>query len=150
MTRYDKQSNLKTNLGYKPKQKTLIINLKELIAFQHQFQKKKHVLYCMDFRKVIANSQQGDFLFIDPPYYYEGIKVKDFYQKPFSFTDHQQLALELHQATKRGVKWLYTNYETTPIINLFSKYNIIKIKTTTSHHLTNKNINQEIIIKNYE
>ncbi|WP_268850229.1 hypothetical protein [Candidatus Phytoplasma rubi] len=86
----------------------------------------------------------------DPPYYYEGIKDKDFYQKPFSFTDHQQLSLELHQATKRGVKWLYTNYETTPILNLFPNYNIIKTKTTISHHLTNKNINQEIIIKNYE
>ncbi|CCP88107.1 site-specific DNA methylase, partial [Candidatus Phytoplasma solani] len=113
------------------------------------FQKKKHVLYCMDFRQVIANSQKGDFLFIDPPYYYEGIKDKDFYQKPFSFADHQQLALGLHQATKRGVKWLYTNYETTPICNLFQECNIIKAKTTTSHCLTNKNINQEIIIKNY-
>ncbi|GLH60946.1 DNA adenine methylase [Paulownia witches'-broom phytoplasma] len=150
ITRYDKQSNLKTNFGYKPKQKTPIINLNELFTFQRHFQKKKHALYCTDFRKVIANSQQGVFLFIDPPYYYEGIKDKDFYQKPFSFTDHQQLALELHQATKKGVKWLYTNYETTPIINLFSNCNIIKTKTTTSHHLTNKNINQEIIIKNYE
>lgn len=150
ITRYDKQSNLKTNFGYKSKQKTPIINLNELITFQHRFQKKKHVLYCMDFRQVIANSQQGDFLFIDPPYYYEGIKDKEFYQKPFSFADHQQLALGLHQATKRGVKWLYTNYETTPILNLFSNCNIIKTKTTTNHHLTNKNINQEIIIKNYE
>ncbi|BAD04480.1 MAG: DNA adenine methylase [Candidatus Phytoplasma asteris] len=150
ITCYDKQSNLKTNFGYKPKQKTPIINLNELVTFQRHFQKKKHVLYCTDFRKVIANSQQGDFLFVDPPYYYEGIKDKDFYQKPFSFTDHQQLALELHQTTKRGVKWLYTNYETTPILHLFSNCNIIKTKTTTSHYLTNKKIHQEIIIKNYE
>ncbi|GAK74084.1 MAG: DNA adenine methylase [Candidatus Phytoplasma asteris] len=104
----------------------------------------------MDFCKVIANSQKGDFLFVDPPYYYEGIKDKDFYQKPFSFEDHKLLAKTLHQATKRGVKWLYTNYETTPILNLFPNCNIIKTKITTSHHLANKNINQEIIIKNYE
>lgn len=149
ITRYDNQINLKTNFGYKPKQKIPIINLNELVTFQRHFQKKKHVLYCMDFRQVIANSQKGDFLFIDPPYYYEGIKDKDFYQKPFSFADHQQLALGLHQATKKGVKWLYTNYETTPICNLFQECNIIKTKTTTSHCLTNKNINQEIIIKNY-
>ncbi|WP_268849596.1 DNA adenine methylase [Candidatus Phytoplasma rubi] len=125
ITCYDKQNNLKTNFGYKPKQKTPIINLNELIIFQHHFQKKKHVLYCTDFPQIIANSQQGDFLFVDPPYYYEGIKDKDFYQKPFSFTDHQQLSLELHQAIKRGVKWLCTNYETTPILNLFPNYNII-------------------------
>ncbi len=104
----------------------------------------------MDFRQVIANSQQGDFLFIDPPYYYEGIKDKDFYQKPFTLKDHKMLAKTLHQATNRGVKWLYTNYETTPILNLFSNCHIIKTKTTTSHNLTNRHIKQEIIIKNYE
>ncbi|WAN63092.1 site-specific DNA methylase [Candidatus Phytoplasma rubi] len=129
ITCYDKQNNLKTNFGYKPKQKTPIINLKELIACQHHFQKKKHVLYCVNFRQIIANSQQDNFLLM---------------------RSYQQLALELHQSIKRGVKWLYTNYETTPILNLFSKCNIIKTKTTTNHHLTNKNINQEIIIKNYK
>ncbi|BAD04403.1 hypothetical protein PAM_318 [Onion yellows phytoplasma OY-M] len=33
ITRYDKQSNLKTNFGYKSKQKTPIINLNELVTF---------------------------------------------------------------------------------------------------------------------
>ncbi|WP_274542046.1 DNA adenine methylase [Candidatus Phytoplasma solani] len=149
ITRYDNQINLKTNFGYKPKQKIPIINLNELVTFQRHFQKKKHVLYCMDFRQVIANSQKGDFLFIDPPYYYEGIKDKDFYQKPFSFEDHCQLAKVLHEATQKGVKWLYTNYATTPILELFKGCNIIKTKATTSHKLTNKNTTQEVLITNY-
>ncbi|WP_225904306.1 hypothetical protein [Paulownia witches'-broom phytoplasma] len=80
----------------------------------------------------------------------KGLKINSFTKNHFLLLNHQQLTLKLHQATKRGVKWLYTNYETTPIINLFSNCNIIKIKTTTSYHFTNKNINQEIIIKNYE
>ncbi|GLH60997.1 hypothetical protein PAWBP_7350 [Paulownia witches'-broom phytoplasma] len=101
----------------------------------------------MDFRQVITNSQQGDFLFIDPPYYYEGIKGKDFYQKPFSFTNHQQLALKLHQATKRGVKWLYINYETTSIINLFPNCNIIKTKKQRTQHLTNKTSIKKSLLK---
>ncbi|MFW8664696.1 DNA adenine methylase, partial [Candidatus Phytoplasma citri] len=82
ITRYDRHNNLKATFGYKPKQKTPIINLNQLIAYQHHFQKNKHGLYCRDFRKIIASSQQGDFLFINPPYYYEGMKEKDFYQKP--------------------------------------------------------------------
>ncbi|MDO8054577.1 DNA adenine methylase [Candidatus Phytoplasma australasiaticum] len=131
------------------RKKTPIINLKQLIAFRNHFQKQKHGLYCRDFRKIIASSQQGDFLFCDPPYYYEGMKEKDFYQKPFSFTDQQQLALELHQATKRGVKWLYTNYATPAILNLFPNANLINTKTITNHYFANKNIHQEIIIKNY-
>lgn len=77
------------------------------------------------------------------------MKEKDFYQAPFTWEDHKLLAKTLHQATKRGVKWLYTNYETTPILHLFSKCNIIKTKTTTNYNLTNRHIKQELIIKNY-
>jgi DNA adenine methylase len=149
ITRYNKQNHLMVGFGYKPKQKMPIIDLKELIKYANNFNKNNHILQCTDFHKVIINSQKGDFLFIDPPYYYDGIKDKDFYFAPFTFNDHQQLANTLHQATNRGVKWLYTNYATDAICNLFQNSNIIKIKTTTTPNLTNKKIKQEMIIKNY-
>lgn len=142
------RKGLYCSFGYKKRSQKPLITLEELKKHTQIFQNT--TLLCQsDYQNIINQANKDDFLFIDPPYYYEKGKDKEFYQTPFTFEDHKLLAKTLHQATKRGVKWLYTNYDTKQIFNLFSKYNIIKTKTTTTHNLTNRHIKQELIIKNY-
>ncbi|AGL90095.1 DNA adenine methylase [Candidatus Phytoplasma australiense] len=102
-----------------------------------------------DFENVINQAQSNDFIFVDPPYWREGIKDKYFYQKPFTFEDHKRLYKSLEMANYRKVKWLYTNYNSSKITELFKKFHIQPIQTTTKHNLTSKGISQEVIIKNY-
>ena len=133
--------------GFKPRVKNLIIDLAEIQRIKSNFTNLK--LLNDDFETVIKQSQSNDFIFVDPPYFREGIKDKDFYQKSFTFDDHIRLYKTLKSAHQRNVKWLYTNYNSPQIIDLFKEFNIQKIKATTSSALTTKTTTQEIIISNY-
>ncbi|WP_281411826.1 DNA adenine methylase [Candidatus Phytoplasma meliae] len=146
-----KNNKLYTSFGYNPKQKTNILNLNDLITLQKHFFKNKHVLLCVDYQKIIKNAKKDDFLFIDPPYYNgQDIKTSTFYKEPFNFQEQINLFHCLEQAHQRGAKWLYTNYDTPEIRNLFNDYRFKSVKTTTNYNLTNKNNKNEIIITNYQ
>ncbi|MBP5835833.1 Dam family site-specific DNA-(adenine-N6)-methyltransferase [Candidatus Phytoplasma meliae] len=149
--RFTKDQILKTHFSYKPKFKTGILNLDDLITLQKHFIKNNHILLCHDYQKTIQTSQKDDFLFIDPPYY-SGKEAHShaFYQKTFDFKEQTNLYNELQKADQRGVKWLYTNFNTKEIRTLFKNYHFKTTKTSTSSQLTNQNNKQEIIITNYK
>ncbi|WP_201736612.1 DNA adenine methylase [Candidatus Phytoplasma ziziphi] len=148
--RYKDNTSLYTTFGYKSKYKTSLLNLNDLFFLQKHFQKNKHLLLCTDYQKIIANAKKDDFVFIDPPYYNgKNITISSFYKGVFGFTEQVKLFNCLEKADKSGAKWLYTNYDTPEIRALFKNYYFQSIKSSTSHNLTNKNNNHEIIITNY-
>lgn len=152
ITKYSvNQAELKVSFSYKPKLKTSLLNLEDLITFQKHFRKNKHVLFCDDYQKIITKATKGDFLFIDPPYYNgENIKITAFYKTPFGFEDQVVLYHCLEKADQRGAKWLYTNFDTPAIRTLFQNYHFQSVKSSTTQNLTNKNNKHEIIITNYQ
>ncbi|QYC31165.1 Dam family site-specific DNA-(adenine-N6)-methyltransferase [Paulownia witches'-broom phytoplasma] len=145
--RYRPDGTIHLSYGFKSRIKKPIIDFLELQRIKTNVKNLK--LLNGDFGSVITQAQSNDFIFIDPPYYREGIKDKDFYQHPFTFEDHIRLYKYLKEANHRNVKWLYTNYNSAKIIKLFEDFNIQTIKTTTSHALTSQRGLQEVIIKNY-
>ncbi|XBQ83671.1 Dam family site-specific DNA-(adenine-N6)-methyltransferase [Candidatus Phytoplasma solani] len=145
--RYQKNGKIYMSFGYKNKFKSPIIDLEELQKNKNNSTNSK--ILNIDFESVINQSQSNDFIFVDPPYFRKDIKDKAFYQKAFTFDNHIRLYKTLKSAHHRNVKWLYTNYNSPEIIELFKDFNITTVKTTTSHCLTKSNILEEIIISNY-
>ncbi|MGA0447932.1 MAG: DNA adenine methylase [Candidatus Phytoplasma pyri] len=147
MTSY-KNSQFRVYFSFKNKVKKGIIDLNELIQISNIF-KVNSQLKQQDFQDIINQAKKDDLIFVDSPYYYEDIKPKTFYRFNFTINDHYRLAETLISAHYRGVKWLYTNFNTPMIVNLFRKFKMIKVKTTTTKNITNSKITEEIIIKNY-
>lgn len=145
--RYRNDGTIHLGFGFKSRFKNPIINLTEIQRIKSNFTNSK--LLNTDFETVIKQSQSNDFIFVDPPYFREGIKDKSFYQKAFTFDDHIRLYKTLKSAHQSNVKWLYTNYNSPQIIDLFKDFNIKKNKTTTDSNLTSKSAPQEVIISNY-
>ncbi|GAK73987.1 site-specific DNA methylase ['Chrysanthemum coronarium' phytoplasma] len=145
--KYQKNGKIYMSFGYQKSTKKPIIDLEELQIIKNNFTNSK--LLNIDFESVINQSKSNDFIFVDPPYFQKDIKDKDFYQNPFTLYDHKRLNHALKHANNRNVKWLYTNYNSPEIIELFKDFNITTTKTTTSHNLKKSNFLEEIIISNY-
>lgn len=78
-------------------------------------------LQCSDFEIVIDRAEQGDFLFVDPPYtvkhnYNNFLKYND---QIFSWDDQLRLANALRRASSRDVKILALNAHHEAVIDLY-------------------------------
>ncbi|MDV3158664.1 MAG: DNA adenine methylase [Pigeon pea little leaf phytoplasma] len=145
--RYLSDGTIHLSFGFRKRFSNPIIDLAEIQKIKNNVQNLK--LLNGDFESVINQTQSNDFIFVDPPYWRENIKDKNFYQKPFSSEDHKRLYQCLVRAHDRKVKWLYTNYNSSKITALFKNFNIQSFRTTTDRNLTSAKVTQEVIIKNY-
>lgn len=67
--------------------------------------------------EIIRSAVYGDFLYIDPPYLECG-------QTAYNNIDHEQLLLELHAATERGVQWVLSGYHSDLYTQWSTNHNI--------------------------
>lgn len=85
-----------------------------------------------DYLKVLNDfAVEGDFIFLDPPYYPVG-KYSDFkrYTKEFFYHENQvQLKQEFDRLVNMGCKVVLTNSDHEVILNLYSDYKIDIIET---------------------
>jgi DNA adenine methylase len=102
-------SNGDFNVGYGGQDRRWVISEEDLLAVAKQL--KGVILKTCDFEEVVNEAQQGDFVFLDPPYRPGGRQlVHGHYQfGTFDFADQQRLATSLKRASKRGVIWAMTN-----------------------------------------
>lgn len=110
-------------------------------------QLEKAEIFQGDFERVCLMAQEGDFVFIDSPYY----DTFDTYQAGgFSEEDHIRLAEVFRLLTERGVKCMLTNSDKQFIKDLYRDYNIEVVNVTRM--IGFKNIRKketEIIVTNY-
>jgi|UniRef100_A0A7V3JAS6 DNA adenine methylase len=83
---------------------------------------KKAILKCSDFEPIISSAQEGDFIFLDPPYKPGERELANahYVYNRFSYNDHKRLATLLAKATERGIKWAMTTSSHPDILRLFS------------------------------
>jgi DNA adenine methylase len=76
---------------------------------------------CCDFEKAIAQTEKGDFLFIDPPYTvrHNNNGFIKYNERIFSWEDQLRLNSVVGKAAKRGVKILVTNADHAPIREMY-------------------------------
>lgn len=139
------------NVGYGGQDRRWVINKETLLAVS-KYLKKAELKVC-DFEETIDNCNEGDFIFLDPPYCpgeKELIHNHYVYSK-FTFVDHNRLAFVLEKASKRNIKWAMTTSSHKDITNLFKKYYIYPFLKGTgkSPGLMTKG-NGEVLICNYQ
>lgn len=87
-----------------------------------------------DFREALAQAEEGDFVYLDPPY----LKVSDtskfngYTQQRFREEDLEDLATVLHELTDRGVQWLLSNRDSERLRKLFSSCEITRLTVRRS------------------
>lgn len=99
-----------------------------------------------DYKKVLSQAKQGDFVFLDPPY----VEDKSYcfkYNKDNSF-DIKELKKEVEILNSKNVKWMMTQVDTKTVRDLFGQYSVYTYENKNTY--TKKGIiKKEIIITNY-
>ncbi|GAA3665231.1 DNA adenine methylase [Arthrobacter ginkgonis] len=92
-----------------------------------------------DFREVLADAREGDFVYLDPPYLpvftksdvekEPTSKFNKYTAKVFGESDLMSLAALCDDLTDRGVKWVMSNRDTPGVRELFPNADIIGFTT---------------------
>ncbi|KEZ78215.1 DNA adenine methylase [Salinisphaera hydrothermalis] len=107
-----------------------------------------------DFEPVIAKAEDGDFLFVDPPYTvnHNNNGFVKYNEKIFSWSDQERLFGSLKKASQRGVKILATNADHQSIKELYElDFDLMPISRNSiiSGKSSFRRQTSELLIKNY-
>lgn len=108
---------------------------------------------CSDYRQILLEAKEGDFVYLDSPYY--PIKKNSFtkyYKTDFSDKDHKDLAEVFKTLSDRGCKVLMSNSNTKFIKELYKDFNIVEVSARRSINSKGKGRKSamiEVLIKNY-
>lgn len=128
-------SNGDFNVGYGGQDRRWVISEEDLLAVAKRL--KGVLLKTCDFEEVVNETQEGDFIFLDPPYKPGGRQlVHGHYQfGTFDFADQKRLAASLRQASNRGVIWAMTNSYHPDIFGLYRDYKVILLPKGTGQEI---------------
>jgi DNA adenine methylase len=108
-----------------------------------------------DFRRALAGVEEGDFVYLDPPYLRvsDTSKFNGYTQKRFVRSDLIELAERLHELTEQGVGWLLSNRDSSEIRGLFPEEEIVRLTVRRSVAAQNRrdiepSRSPEVIISN--
>ncbi|MCM8738262.1 Dam family site-specific DNA-(adenine-N6)-methyltransferase [Azospirillum sp. A1-3] len=104
-----------------------------------------------DFKISLQDVQEGDFVYLDPPYYKLGghSEFNRYTDQQFRANDHVRLAEVCREMTSRGVHWIMSNSNTEFIRELYSSYYIENIRNRREINLKSGNRDiDELLISN--
>ena len=88
-----------------------------------------------DFREVISKAQEGDFVYLDPPYLpifskpdiekEPTAKFNKYTAKTFELPDLIELSKLCDELSSRGVGWIMSNRDTPAVRELFSEHQVV-------------------------
>ena len=112
------------------------------------------IFECCDFNLSLKNTENNDFVYLDPPYAPEtSTSFVGYTEKGFNIENHQNLFRLIHNLTDNNRKIMLSNADVTLVRENFSdkkKYNILSILCKRSINSKNPDAKtNEVIIKNY-
>lgn len=129
-------------------------NQENILNISKYFNEIDIKIFNEDYYDFLNYPKKNDFVFVDSPYDYDVLNGFDNYDKnSFGIENHIKLSNKLKELDKRGVKFMATNHDTKLINELYSEFNIIKIKTNrfiNSNPNKRKLTGNEVIITNYK
>ncbi|MCH7963944.1 MAG: Dam family site-specific DNA-(adenine-N6)-methyltransferase [Bacteroidetes bacterium] len=144
-------ANGKFNVGYGGEERRWAINKKNLGDLSTDL--KKSIIYCDDFELILLKANDGDFIFLDPPYKPGEKEMKHAHYSfgKFTFADQVRLANCIKRLSKeKKVCWVMTNSCHPEIRNLYKDFTIKKMKRGVSNKIgVSTGKSKEIIIKNF-
>jgi DNA adenine methylase len=139
------------NVPYGHYFKPEIINKEHLEELHHLI--KDVIFECCDFNTSLTNVEQGDFIYLDPPYAPEtNTSFVGYTEKGFNIENHNCLFNIIHNLTEAKHKIMLSNADVSLVRDNFAneKYNTISILCKRSINSKNPNAKaMEVIIKNY-
>lgn len=97
-----------------------------------------NIQHC-DFRALLVDAQEGDFVYLDPPYLpifskpktekEPTAKFNKYTAKTFELPDLVELSKICTNLSERGVHWVMSNRDTEGVRELFSKHDVISFTT---------------------
>lgn len=105
-----------------------------------------------DFEAGLISASQGDFCYLDPPYYKLGghSDFNRYTAGQFREVDHLRLASVCNELTARGVKWAMSNSDTPFIRDLYRNYRCVPITARREINLLSQSRTvSELLILNY-
>ncbi len=87
-----------------------------------------------DFREVLAEPGEGDFVYLDPPYLpvSDTSKFAGYTERRFRKADLAELAGLCEELTRRGAHWVLSNRDTPLVRELFANAEIVPLTTRRS------------------
>ena len=112
------------------------------------------IFECCDFNLSLKNTENNDFVYLDPPYAPDtSTSFVGYTEKGFNIENHQNLFRLIHNLTDNNRKIMLSNADVTLVRENFSdkkKYNILSILCKRSINSKNPDAKtNEVIIKNY-
>lgn len=131
MWRHNPDGNF--NVGYGGEERRWVITLQSILELSIRF--SRALILNEDFENVLERSDNGDFIFLDPPYKPGEKELKEAHYSygKFTFNDQKRLANKLKDISlTTRIKWLMTNSAHPDICRLYADFNIAKIPKGTS------------------
>jgi DNA adenine methylase len=96
------------NVGYGGQERRWVITEEDLIFCASVL--RGATLKCQDFQPTVDQTQENDFIFLDPPYRpgHRECSNSHYVWHQFKYNDYERLADSLQSAKSRGVKWAMT------------------------------------------
>ena len=139
------------NVGYGGEERRWVITHENIVKLSKRF--RKATIIHSDFELILDQCNNGDFIFLDPPYKPGEKEMPEvhYINGRFSFQDQLRLARKLKEVSRRNtVNWLMTNSSNSEICKLYSDFNIIKVPIGTGRVIgVSTNNSKEVIISNY-
>ena len=139
------------NVPYGHYNKPEIINKEHLNEIHNLIQNV--IFECCDFNMSLTNVEQGDFIYLDPPYAPEtDTSFVGYTENGFNIENHNKLFVLIHGLTETNKKIMLSNADVSLIRENFTseKYNTTSILCKRSINSKNPESKaKEVIIKNY-
>jgi DNA adenine methylase len=105
-----------------------------------------------DYREAFVQAQQGDFMYLDPPYVPDRAwgDFKRYTPQQFDQEDHLRLASYMEDAREQGIFVMLTNSDTPFVRQLFRSWTITELATRRDIHLKSwERTSRDLVITNY-
>lgn len=141
----------KFNVGYGGEERRWVITHESIVKLSKAF--KKATIMRSDFEDVLDNTQDDDFVFLDPPYLpgEKQMLQAHYINGKFSFDDQKRLAEKLRSISRlHRLSWIMTNTAHPDVCQLYHGFNIKRIPRGVSSMIgVQTNNSNEVVISNY-
>lgn len=109
-------------------------------------------IFSKDYAKVVKEAQNGDFIYLDPPYDSDTSTFNSYTDNGFNKKEQKRLARVYRELSNKGCYVMLSNHNTRLINELYQDYNIhvIEAKRYINADGNKRGKVEEVIITNYE
>ena len=120
----------------------LICDEENILEISKFLKENKTTIRCCDFAEAVKDAKEGDWVYFDPPYDYEGSGFVGYVKEGFSHADLERLKDTCDELISKGCQVLVSNNDTKFVRKIFSSDNY-EIVYETKVIKANRNINSK-------